>query len=180
MAVFLILLLPLTLALSGCDSSSPADILIASKPSDAVILMDDVEIGETPMQVTVIEEMQIEIRKPGFVSYKATLSPKDAPNLLVKLTPATENPEQAASKNASPPNTAAKPATQSSPVTIARLKQWYKAGRISKADYKQRVHQLKTKRDMELRALKERYRRGEINKSQYSQLVRRIEYKYEG
>jgi uncharacterized membrane protein len=151
------------LLLIGCGSSS-TDVLIASKPSNAIILLDDVEIGLTPMKITVTKEVNVEIRKKKFISYKATLSADNAPNLLVKLEP--DGKDEAINQN--------------NPVTVSQLRNMYNTGKISQSDYNQRVRQVKSRMDMDLRAVKTRYSRGELSKSKYNQLVKQIKHRYLG
>jgi len=163
MIKFFAFVVSVVLLLIGCGSSS-TDVLVASKPSDAIILLDDVEIGLTPMKITVTKKVSIEIRKDKFTSYQATLSAESAPNLLVALEP-VEKVEDI---------------TQDDSVTIAQLKYMYNTGKISKTNFDTRVRQVRSRMDMDLRAAKARYIQGELSKSKYNQLVKQIKHKYLG
>ena len=155
--------LSVVLLLIGCGSS-PTDVLVASKPSDAIIFLDDVEIDLTPMKITVSKEVSIEIRKKHFISYQATLSAENAPNLLVKLEPDGKDEN----------------ITKDNSVTMSQLKNMYNTGKISKFDYEQKAREIRSKLDMDLRAVKSKYSRGELSRSKYNQLVKQIKHRHLG
>ena len=60
MRVFLLLLVTM-LVTAGCDKE-PKEILIASNPGQAVVKIDQAEIGVTPIKVKVAKEIAIDTR----------------------------------------------------------------------------------------------------------------------
>ncbi|GEM_PF-2493541 len=190
----------------GCNMG-PTEILIASKPSGAIVLMEGVEIGVTPMELKISKDSRVQVQKQGFLPYTEVLSKGGDPNLLIKLEKAQNygvglvseddlpnegdlssdaelvslpgaTPKQ--TENIKPRTYAKKTPRKSKRLTIAQVKQNYRTGTISKYTYKQQVHRLKSEMDRALRQLKERYRRGDFDKIEYEQRVRQTKYRYTG
>ena len=191
----------------GCNTG-PADILIASRPSGAMVVMEGVEIGITPMQLKISKNSRIQVQMQGYMPYTEILSKGSEPNLLVKLERLPNSglelvPEvDQAIENSSTPDTniVLPPVAKPEPVkkvdpkranskrvsrtkkrlTIAQVKQNYRVGAISKYTYKQEIYRLKSEMDRALRQLKERYRRGDFDKIEYERRIRQTKYKYTG
>ena len=186
-------------------ATTPTEILIASQPSAAIILMDGMEIGVTPMKLKMSKDTQIQIRKNGYLPYTEIMSVGGNPNLLARLEKApnsglglvTEDtlsgetgpsnglaPEPTTKPqpvdNVKPARTYKKPRKKSKPLTVARLKQMYRSGAISKQAYKQNIRRLQSELDRTLRQLKARYRRGDFDKSEYARRVRQAKHRYTG
>lgn len=83
MRAFLLIVVSAFITL-GCDDE-PKEILIASKPGQAIVKIDQAEVGVTPVKITIIKETTIDVVKPDYKTYTTVLSPSDDPNLIVTL-----------------------------------------------------------------------------------------------
>jgi len=61
------------------------EILIASKPSEASVRINQIDMGKTPLKVLIKKDSAIEVSKSGYRSYVRILTPTDEPNLIVTL-----------------------------------------------------------------------------------------------
>ncbi len=148
-------------------------ILIASKPSEASVRINQVEMGKTPVKVLIKKDSAIEVSKPGYRSYVQILTPTDEPNLIVTL-----EKNQSVAKSARTPRL--KRAKTKQRLNFTKLKQMYRQGKINKLDYKAQVRKLKHQMESELVDVKMLYKKGEINKYNYVRHVNEIKYRYKG
>jgi len=151
------------------------EILIASKPSEATVRLNQADIGITPLKVVVQKDAAIEVSKPGYQSYVNIISSTDEPNLIVTL-----EKNQSASRPARPAKPRLSIAKARTRLTITELKHMYKQGRINKLDYSAQVRKLKHQLKYDLADLKMRYKRGGIDKYEYQRRAKQIKYRYEG
>ncbi len=249
----------------------PREILIATRPDGAAVLIEGARVGDTPVKVTVNGDTNVLIQKDGFAPQAVLLSPASDPNLIVQLIPlndraqpdggkligavggdgATEekmsavadgegdentaataisdgrprpspgrsksnvestprrntssaesasssasvgtvpgrviedppghSPSGAGEVAASPSDAAAQsPQKRVSYDNMRDLKSDYRAGLVTKAEYK--VHQLRIRalRQVEYDAQKKLYRDGKITKAEYEYRVEQIHARYEG
>lgn len=150
---------------SGQQFEQPVEILIASEPCNAKVLLNQVDRGTTPLLLNIAKNSVIEVRKTGYQSYVNQLSSADAPNLIVRL-----------EKNQS----VAKPKSSISGLNITKLKHMYWQGKINKLDYSARLRELEHRMESDLINLKMRYKRGGINKYDYERRAKQIKYRYKG
>ena len=147
----------------------PKEILIASKPSNANVRLNQVDMGTTPLKIIVQKNSILEVSKSGFQSSSRIVSSLDESNLIVTL-----------DKNGSIKKR--RPVAKSAPpmLTIARVKQMYRQGKINKLDYSAKIRNLKHRMETELIDLKMLYKRGGINKYDYKLRAKQIKYRYTG
>ena len=153
----------------------PKEILIASKPSEATVRLNQVNMGITPLKVTVQKDSAIEVSKSGYQSYVNILSSADEPNLIVTL-----EKNQSAAKSARPRHRSSNIAKARPRLNITQLKHMYRQGKINKLDYSAEVRKLEHQMESDLIDLKMLYKRGGINKYDYGSRVREIKYRYQG
>ena len=67
---------------------------------------------------------------------------------------------------------------QTKDLSIYQTKLAYKSGKLTKIEYKKRVHELKTARKQEIKKLKYAYKKKEISKDAYKSKVRAVKLKY--
>lgn len=167
-----------TLTLQGCNSESvatsdqpePVDIVVASNPAGAKLLMAGTEIGTTPMSVSVRKTTPVNLQLKGYEPRQVFLDPKGELIMTVALTPEKEAPTP---QVAAPPKSAKQ-------MTLASAKQLYREGKLDKVEYKQRVTKIKYAMKTDLETLKTSYRKGELDKLEYQKKARAIKYKYGG
>jgi rare lipoprotein A (peptidoglycan hydrolase) len=150
----------------------PKKILIASKPSEATVRLNQENLGVTPLEVIMVKDSALEVSKPGYQSYVNILSYADEPNLIVTL-----EKNQSASKTTRPRPTVARKKPR---LNISDVKQMYRQGRINKLKYSARVRELEYQMKSDLLDLKMLYKRGGINKYDYGRRVNEIKYRYKG
>ena len=63
---------------------------------------------------------------------------------------------------------------------MRQIKQAYRAGTITKQDYRRYQQAIRRKRAVELEAAERSYRAGQLSREQYKLNVRKIKLKYEG
>lgn len=151
------------------------EILIASKPSEATVRLNQAKIGLTPLKVVVQKDATIEVSKPGYQSYVNILSSTDEPNLIVTL-----EKSQSVARPARPAKPRLNINKTRSRLTITELKHRYRQGRINKLDYSAQVRKLKHQLKYDLADLKMHYKRGGIDKYEYQRRAKQIKYRYEG
>ena len=157
-------------SIATSDQAEPVEILVASNPVGATLLMAGTEIGTTPMSVSVRKTTPVNLRLKGYESSQVFLDPKGELIMTVALEPAAKAPT---------PQVAAPPKS-TGPRTIASAKQLYREGKLDKVEYKQQVTRLKYAMKSELDTLKTRYRKGELDKLEYQKKARAIKYRYGG
>ena len=150
----------------------PKQILVASKPSEATVRLNQKDLGVTPLKVIVVKDSAIEVSKPGYQSYVNILSYADEPNLIVTL---EKNQSTTKATRLRPTAARTKPR-----LTIYAVKQMYRQGRINKLNYSARVRKLEYQMKSDLLDLKMLYKRGGINKYDYGRRVNEIKYRYKG
>ncbi len=117
-----------------------------------------------------------------------TVEQKVQANSPIVAEPVTKTAAQATEKPALKPVVAIAPAPPpsvvvdefSAPWNIAKLKRAYRAGKITKPEYKKIAQQLEDDYDNTIRQLKLAYRAKQINKVQYEQSVREAKRSYSG
>ena len=148
----------------------PKEILIASKPSNANVRLNQVDMGTTPLKIIVQKNSILEVSKPGYQSDSRIVSSVDESNMIVTL-------EKSGSVKKKQPVAKASVKPR---MTIRSVKQMYKQGRINKLEYSEKVRNLKHRMQTELVDLKMLYRRGGINKYEYKLRAKQIKYRYTG
>lgn len=148
----------------------PREILIASKPSNASVRLNQVDMGTTPLKIIVQKNAILEVSKPGYQSDSRIVSSLDETNMIVTL-----EKSGSVKKKRSVAKASVKPR-----MTIRRVKQMYKQGRINKLEYSEKVRNLKHRMQTELVDLKMLYKRGGINKYDYKLRAKQIKYRYTG
>ncbi len=148
----------------------PKEILIASKPSNANVRLNQVEMGTTPIKVIVQKNTILEVSKSGYQTASSIVSSLNEPNLIVTLEKSlSSEKKRPIAKSVKKPR-----------LTIARVKQMYREGRINKFDYSAKVRNLKHRMETDLIDLKMLYKRGGINKYDYKLRVKQIKFRYTG
>lgn len=165
------LLVLLVVVIGASCSRAPADrqILVASKPGEATVTLDDAELGTTPMQLTVAggETTTVTVSKEGFESQQVALSADTGPNLVVELT-------------ALPTPTALPAAAGPRYTTMRQIKIAYREGDISRSQYDEYKREINRRRKVELDQAKADLRAGHLTEGRYKKKVRVIKAKYEG
>jgi hypothetical protein len=154
------------------QAEQPKEILIASKPSNANVRLNQKEMGTTPIKIIVQKNTILEVSKSGYQTSSSIVSSLNEPNLIVTL-------EKSLSSEKERPVAKAK-SVKKPRLTIARVKQLYREGRINKFDYSAKIRNLKHRMDTDLIDLKMRYKRGSINKYDYKLRVKQIKFRYTG
>lgn len=97
------LLFVLALFVGGCDKGAvatgegkPVDVLVASNPSGAEVLMQGAVLGKTPMKVPVRQSTPVEVRLAGYASQTVFLEPQGPGSYIVTLQGSAPPPAPAA------------------------------------------------------------------------------------
>ena len=185
-----LILLPLALMLplQACNSESvatkqhadPVNIMVASSPAGATVLMQDAKIGKTPMTISVRQTTPVKLQLEGYEPQQLFVDPQGQMNLIVTLTPKPKPAVEPSTSTSSAKPTTAQASTSQTHYTFTSLKKLYRAGELDKIEYNQQVTRLKHAQKAELNDLKAKYRRGELDKLDYEQQVRKIKFKYNG
>ena len=77
----------------------PREILIATRPDGAAVLIEGARVGDTPVKVTVNGDTNVLIQKDGFAPQAVLLSPASDPNLIVQLIPLNDGAQRDAEKS---------------------------------------------------------------------------------
>lgn len=86
-----------TNALATAQKSLVKEVMIASKPGEATIVIGASVVGETPMKLLISGNTNIVLKKEGYVRQAIMVNQKTGPNLVVSLIPeeVSEDPESA-------------------------------------------------------------------------------------
>jgi hypothetical protein len=109
---------PQAVAVSVAAPQEAADkeVLIATQPAGAKVLLQGAEVGATPMKMLIRGDTNIVLEKDGYVRQALMLTPKSDPNVVVTLVPSGEPaaPVAAVAPVAAPAEAAAAPSEQKS------------------------------------------------------------------
>lgn len=100
-------------AMTAPQEAADKEVLIATVPTDAKILLKGAEVGSTPMKLLIRDDTNVVIEKEGFVRQALMLTPKSDPNVVVTLVPA----EGAAAEPATVEPDSQKPTTKTTKKT---------------------------------------------------------------
>ncbi len=80
---------PRAVAVAVTASAPTADkeVLVASQPSEATVILKGAKVGVTPMKLLVRGDTNIILKKEGYVQQALMITPKSEPNLVVTLVP---------------------------------------------------------------------------------------------
>ena len=78
---------PRAVAVTSPAPTADMEILIASQPSEATVVLKGAQVGETPMKLLVRGDTNIILEKEGYVQQALMITPKSEPNLVVTLVP---------------------------------------------------------------------------------------------
>jgi len=214
-------------AMTAPQADADKEVLIASQPTGAKILLKGAEVGATPMKLLIRDDTNVVLEKDGYVKQALMLTPKSDPNVVVTLVPSGEEvaaaevaptaapaeadkaPKAGAAKAggkktgkeedgagtatgtgaAEPAPAPAEPPKEAAPepppkpagyTTMRQIKDAYRAGKITKADYNYWQGIIRQKRQAEFDQVKKDLRDGKITEAQYEERIRAIKAKYEG
>ena len=83
-------------AVTAPQESADKEVLIASQPTGAKVLLQGAEVGATPMKLLIRADTNVVLEKDGYVRQALMLTQKSDPNVVVTLVPSTEPQPQAA------------------------------------------------------------------------------------
>ena len=63
------------------------EVLVASQPSEATVVLKGAKVGETPMKLLIRGDTNIILEKEGYVQQALMITPKSEPNMVVTLVP---------------------------------------------------------------------------------------------
>ena len=75
-------------AMTAPQEVADKEVLIATVPTGAKILLKGAEVGATPMKLLIRDDTNVVIEKEGYVRQALMLTPKSDPNVVVTLVPA--------------------------------------------------------------------------------------------
>jgi hypothetical protein len=75
-------------AMTAPQEAADKEVLIASQPTGAKILLKGAEVGATPMKLLIRTDTNVVLEKEGFLRQALMLTPKSDPNVVVTLVPA--------------------------------------------------------------------------------------------
>jgi hypothetical protein len=75
-------------AMTAPQEAADKEVLIASQPAGAKILLKGAEVGATPMKLLIRGDTNVLLEKEGYVQQALMLTPKSDPNVVVTLVPA--------------------------------------------------------------------------------------------
>jgi hypothetical protein len=170
-----ILLVICCVSLAGClafpggeKEEGPAEhqVLIASNPGEARVMMDGAELGTTPLELTVTEGAVVSVEKEGFEPEELVFGADVGPNVVVQLMAI--------------PTPTSVPYTGPRYTTMRQIKIAYREGDISRVQYDEYKRQINQRRAVELEQAKADLRAGRLTEGKYKKKVRAIKAKYEG
>ncbi len=77
-------------AVTAPQESADKEVLIASQPTGAKVLLQGAEVGATPMKLLIRGDTNVVLEKDGYVRQALMLTQKSDPNVVVTLVPSTE------------------------------------------------------------------------------------------
>jgi hypothetical protein len=208
--------------LLSCSSGSPSagqqaaasparqvQVVIASKPAGASVLLQGARVGETPVTLQVKEDTNLVLELDGYVRQALLVTPDGRPNHVVELIPAPASgccpcaaegaaPNAVAGAGARPAakppaaSTASTSSTATAPElprpkaatggirTMREAKEAYRAGRIDRSEYNRVTDVIRGRMRTDIDELKRAYRAGKVTKADYEQGAREIKLRYEG
>lgn len=75
-------------AMTAPQEAADKEVLIATQPAGAKILLKGAEVGATPMKMLIRGDTNLVLEKEGYVRQALMLTPKSDPNVVVTLVPA--------------------------------------------------------------------------------------------
>jgi hypothetical protein len=75
-------------AMTAPQEAADKEVLIATQPTGAKILLKGAEVGATPMKLLIRGDTNVVLEKEGYVRQALMLTPKSDPNVVVTLVPA--------------------------------------------------------------------------------------------
>lgn len=219
---------PAPVAQAPADSpDADKEVLIATEPAGAKVILKNAEVGTTPMKLLVRGNTNVVLEKEGYVKQALMITPDSEPNLVITLVPSGETPKDAedaveaggasagmakkgkgkkgGEAEEAPAEAAAEPEAQPAEAAEAekqpaltkpdikppepkkksysnmrQLKQALASGEITHAEAKQWQNKLKQMRAAEYEKAKQDYEDDKLTKAEYKQKIREIKIKYEG
>jgi hypothetical protein len=80
----------LAVAVTAPQEAADKEVLIASQPSQAKVLLKGAEVGATPMKLLIRGDTNVVLEKEGYVRQALMLTQKSDPNVVVTLVPSGE------------------------------------------------------------------------------------------
>ena len=74
-------------AMSAPAKTADKEVLVASQPSGAKVVLKGAKVGETPMKLLVRGDTNVILKKEGYVQQALMITPKSEPNMVVTLVP---------------------------------------------------------------------------------------------
>ncbi|MDD5308389.1 MAG: PEGA domain-containing protein [Deltaproteobacteria bacterium] len=175
-------------------ATKSTQVVVASKPEGASVLLQGAKVGVTPVTLQVKEDTNLVLELDGFVRQALLVTPDGRPNHVVQLIPAPAlqccpcqgdanegkaEPRKSASAAAlEPPRP--KAAGGGGIRTMREAKEAYRAGRVDRYEYGRVTDGIREKLRAEIDELKRAYRAGEMSKADYERKARAVKLKYEG
>ncbi len=78
---------PQAVAMTASAPAADKEVLIASQPSEATVVLKGAKVGATPMKLLVRGDTNIILEKEGYVQQALMITPNSEPNLVVTLVP---------------------------------------------------------------------------------------------
>ena len=104
---------PQAVAVTAPAPTADKEVLVASQPSEATVVLKGAKVGVTPMKLLVRGDTNIILEKEGYVQQALMITPNSEPNLVVTLVPLdtaepAENGDEEAEQEAAASHTAKK------------------------------------------------------------------------
>jgi len=135
----------------------PRRVLLDSVPQGADVYRGKQHLGRTPLQISVGEAMTLALAMRG---YKARYVRVPADSGPLRVTLQQDLPEYKRTKS------------------LSRVKDLYRAGQITKDQYRARSHELKGEIRYQVELIVRRYKRGEISRAERRELVKQLKDSY--
>jgi hypothetical protein len=71
------------------------EVLVATEPAGAKVILKGAEVGTTPMKLLVRGNTNVVLEKEGYVKQALMITPESEPNMIIKLEPAGEGEAEA-------------------------------------------------------------------------------------
>jgi len=78
----------IAVAMTAPQEAADKEVLIATQPTGAKILLKGAEVGATPMKLLIRGDTNVVLEKEGYIRQALMLTPKSDPNVVVTLVPA--------------------------------------------------------------------------------------------
>lgn len=206
------------------EADADKEVLVATEPSGATVILKGAEVGTTPMKLLVRGNTNVVLDKEGYVKQALMITPESDPNLVITLVPSGEAEEEEDEGAAGPTATAKKgkgkkgkdeaeaepaeekpaeaaaapaekppeekpaeaapapppPPKKKNYTNMRQLRQALANGEITHAEAKQWQNKFKQMRAAEYEKAKQDYEDDKLTKAEYKQKLREIKLKYEG